>query len=282
VSDKILSIGNSVVQHGKENDRVYLMKFYPDDFPEIIANIEKLCRKHKYSKVFAKVPSRFVPSFLVSGYSVEAYVPRFFYGNEDAFFLARYFSKKRSQPDNEDITKFQAVLKREEEAVSSPLLESRFEFGVMTKEDAEVMASLYREVFASYPFPIHDAEYLKETMDDNIVYYGITDGKRLVGLSSAETDKEFLNVEMTDFAVLPEFRGNGVAYYLLCRMEEDMKARGMKTAFTIARLKSAGMNLTFKKAGYSYSGTLINNTNIAGALESMNVWYKPISVAELS
>ncbi len=37
-----------------------------------------------------------------------------------------------------------------------------------------------------------------------------------------------------------------------------------------------GMNITFAKTGYTYAGTLINNTNISGRLESMNVWYKHI------
>jgi beta-lysine N6-acetyltransferase len=34
------------------------------------------------------------------------------------------------------------------------------------------------------------------------------------------------------------------------------------------------MNKTFLKFDYCYSGTLINNTNIAGSIESMNVYYK--------
>jgi beta-lysine N6-acetyltransferase len=34
------------------------------------------------------------------------------------------------------------------------------------------------------------------------------------------------------------------------------------------------MNVTFSRAGYTFTGTLINNTNIGGSIESMNVWYK--------
>lgn len=37
------------------------------------------------------------------------------------------------------------------------------------------------------------------------------------------------------------------------------------------------MNVTFSKLNYNYGGTLINNTNISGDLESMNVWYKILS-----
>ena len=53
-----------------------------------------------------------------------------------------------------------------------------------------------------------------------------------------------------------------------------MKRQGMHTAYTIARSLSAGMNITFAKLGYVFAGTLTNNTNISGKIESMNVWYK--------
>jgi len=53
-----------------------------------------------------------------------------------------------------------------------------------------------------------------------------------------------------------------------------MKNKGIKTAYTIARAMSAGMNVTFSKTGYRFGGRLKNNTNISGNIESMNVWYK--------
>ena len=82
------------------------------------------------------------------------------------------------------------------------------------------------------------------------------------------------NVEMTDFATLPEALGHGLALSLLETMESAMCRRNMHTAHTIARARSPGMNITFSKAGYTFAGTLINNTNISGGIESMNVWYK--------
>ena len=97
---------------------------------------------------------------------------------------------------------------------------------------------------------------------------------RIVSLSSAEMDREGRNVEMTDFATLPTHRGAGHAVHLLDRMEDDMPNRDIPTAYTIARSMSPGMNITFAKLDYIYSGTLINNTDISGNIESMNVWYK--------
>jgi hypothetical protein len=57
-------------------------------------------------------------------------------------------------------------------------------------------------------------------------------------------------------------------------MEREMKRLGMLTTYTIARALSPGMNITFAKMGYNYAGTLKNNCNISGCIESMNVWYK--------
>jgi putative beta-lysine N-acetyltransferase len=81
---------------------------------------------------------------------------------------------------------------------------------------------------------------------------------------------------MTDFATLPEFRGNGFAELLLKYMENQMVSCQMLTAYTIARAISPAMNITFGKGGYAYGGRLVNNTNIMGNIESMNVWYKKL------
>jgi putative beta-lysine N-acetyltransferase len=82
---------------------------------------------------------------------------------------------------------------------------------------------------------------------------------------------------MTDFATLPEFRGHGLALHLLQLMEEVVQSRGIRSLYTIARSYSFGMNITFARNGYSFGGTLTNNTDIFGELESMNVWHKCMS-----
>jgi hypothetical protein len=59
-------------------------------------------------------------------------------------------------------------------------------------------------------------------------------------------------------------------------MEKHMIDNNIITSYTIARAKSPGMNITFARNGYEYSGTLINNTQISGKIESMNVWLKTL------
>ena len=58
------------------------------------------------------------------------------------------------------------------------------------------MAKVYQNTFATYPFPIHDPEYLKQTMESHIVYFVVRDGSRIVALASAETDGDSQNVEV--------------------------------------------------------------------------------------
>ena len=86
-------------------------------------------------------------------------------------------------------------------------------------------------------------------------------------------DRASQNAEVTDFATLPEHRGKRLATHLLWHMERSLKAHGFITAYSIARALSAGMNVTFARMGYRFGGTLINNTDINGRIESMNVWY---------
>jgi putative beta-lysine N-acetyltransferase len=89
-------------------------------------------------------------------------------------------------------------------------------------------------------------------------------------------DIENLNVEMTDFAVLPKYRGKSLSLFLLNQMDAHMREQGINTAYTIARANSFGMNSTFSKCGYSFAGRLVKNTQIGGEIEDMNVWYKQL------
>lgn len=59
-------------------------------------------------------------------------------------------------------------------------------------------------------------------------------------------------------------------------IQDEAKRRGLLTAYTIARALSVGMNKTFAKCRYAFSGTLVNNTHISGHIQSMNVWWKDL------
>ncbi|WP_099190737.1 putative beta-lysine N-acetyltransferase [Tepidibacter mesophilus] len=277
MSDKILKIGKSIIQHGKENDRIYLMKLHKSDLPSIINKLDEISKKICYTKIFAKVPSYAKKNFVNNEYIVEAHIPNFYKGKEDAFFMAKYFCKDRKTKKNKQ--KIDKVLKtsiEKDNCEENFNLNKEFNFRKATLEDAADMSKLYNKVFETYPFPIEDPNYIKETMNENVEYFGIWHKGNIISLASCEMDLKNLNVEMTDFATLPEYRGNKFALFLLNKMEQSMKKRGMKTVYTIARSISYAMNITFSKLGYNYTGTLTQNTNISGDLETMNVWYKSL------
>jgi putative beta-lysine N-acetyltransferase len=273
--DRIERLGRSTIQHGPLNDRVYLMKLHDDDMPGILPLLDWLADANGYSKIFAKIRARHVEVFEKSGYRLEAHIPGFYNRFEDAAFMGKFLDGIREGDSRarEAGKILEAARRKRSEGVGTntdeaPCVERA------SPRDAEEMSEVYGRVFPSYPFPIHDPGYLRGTMHSHVTYFCIREAGKIVSLSSAEVDGDGRNVEMTDFATLPDHRGSGHAVHLLDRMEDEMVNRDITTSYTIARAMSPGMNITFAKLGYVYAGTLVNNTNISGSIESMNVWYK--------
>jgi putative beta-lysine N-acetyltransferase len=275
--DIITKIGDSLIQHGKGNNRIYLMKLAAGDYPRIVKELDELAAKNEYTKVFCKIPADYGGAFLDAGYGVEAEVPGLFNGRQSGLFLAKYLDAARLVPPIQRLREMRDLIANVAFGTERLSLPPDFRYKKPGTEDTESMARLYRSVFTSYPFPIDQPEYLCRTMQADVEYFGIWEGEAPVALSSAEMDLKGGNVEMTDFAVLPKFRGRQFSLFLLRQMEATMRERGLETAYTIARLNAPGMNITFYKNAYRFSGTLINNTNICGSLESMNVWYKSLN-----
>ena len=48
-------LSRSLIQHGADSDRIYLMKLDPEDGQEIIPELEILAKEKGYSKIFAKI-----------------------------------------------------------------------------------------------------------------------------------------------------------------------------------------------------------------------------------
>ena len=273
--DSLEKIGRSLVHHGKFNDRAYLMKLHSHDGDMIVAALDDLACSRGYSKIFAKIPSWACDSFLSGGYDLEARIPGFYAGVDDACFMGKYFSEARSREREETLVSDVLKASKEKSAHSVPSRPPKgFTIGSTGEGHVEEMAELYSGIFASYPFPIHDPDFIRAAMKDSTRFFGIWNGCRLAALSSAEIDFDSASAEMTDFATRHDYRGKGLALHLLRFMENAVSVNGVRSLFTIARACSYSMNITFARNGYLFAGTLTNNTNIGGRLESMNVWYK--------
>lgn len=277
MNDTLEKIGNSQIQHGPDNNRIYLMKLDPSGLPDITTQLSALAAEKNYTKIFAKVPAPQAAAFIADGYHREGTIPNFYNGRTDAAFLGKFFDPAREiTPQRTEIETIIALAQSKNGSVIKPL-PTGYTLRPAKESDAAELANVYRQVFASYPFPIHDPDYLFETMHSHIYYFVAEKDGKIAAASSGEMDQENRNAEMTDFATLPEHLGNGLAVHLLNFMEPEMRKRNIATLYTIARAISPGMNITFAKCGYSFGGTLINNTQISGAIESMNLWYKSAS-----
>ena len=276
--DTIERIQDACIQHGPLNQRVYLMKMGSSEPGKLIFSIEQLAAEKGYTKIFAKVPATKSSAFLQAGYKQEASVPGFYRGQEDALFFCKYLINSRREEKHPEVLDQIQTLAEQIKPVERDAAISDVSFLIRPccPKDAPEMSELYAMVFPSYPFPINQPDYLRETMASHVDYFGVEHRGKLIALSSAEMDRMEENVEMTDFATLPEWEGQGLAHHLLALMETSVIQKSIRTAYTIARSASAGINIIFAKQGYLFGGRLINNTNISGCIESMNVWYKPL------
>ena len=276
--DRIEKLWRSTIQHGPHSNRVYLMKLDERDMPGIVERIDNLALEKGYTKLFAKVPASNAGAFQAAGFCAEARIPGFFNGREDVLFMSRFLDDvRKTETDEESLDGVLELSRRRgEECGDEKAMPPNGMIRPCAPEDIHAMSEIYRDVFPTYPFPIDDPDFLLQTMKTHVAYFGVEAEGRLVALASAEMDEAAGNVEFTDFATLPKWRGQGLAVLLLKAMEPVMRHKGIQTGYTIARAVSAGMNIVFSKMGYDYGGRLVNNTNISGQIESMNVWYKSL------
>ncbi len=276
--DKIEKLNKSTIQHGKNNNRIYLMKLDREDEGLILQQLDQMANNEGYTKIVAKVPDWARELFTQHGYKNECSIPGFYKGQGAVHFMSFYTKKDRGllSPDTkkiiDDNISMASTKKNDFKKIALP---EGFAIRLLEEEDIDRLVDLYKLVFSVYPFPIFDATYILSTMKDHVQYFGVFAAGKLYASSSAEIDYNGQNAEMTDFARHPDCRsGLNLSYLLLNHMEQAMKAQHIKTLFTIARANSIGMNATFARLNYNLAGTLVNNTLISDGIESMNVWYK--------
>jgi putative beta-lysine N-acetyltransferase len=276
--DKTIEIDSATIQHGKNNNRIYLMDIGQADPEHLIRRLNEIAVAHHYEKIFAKIPAEHADVFRKAGYSVEASVKGLYAGERDGLFLGKFLHAERSEESLQRHYQMITSLARSKQPSQPSDLSSGVTMRMCTGKDASKMAKIYGKVFDSYPFPIDESSFIRRSMKEGTRFACIEVAGKMAALASAECSfaSGLRYAEMTDFATLPEYRGNGFALNLLKFLEERIAKEGIITAYTIARAVSVGMNVTFAKGAYEYGGRLKNNTDIAGKIESMNVWFKQL------
>jgi putative beta-lysine N-acetyltransferase len=140
--------------------------------------------------------------------------------------------------------------------------------------DIPEISALYEKVFKTYPIPLNQPQYVELLMDKDYLFMVITHEGTNISCALADINYQLSNAEITDCASLPEYRGQGLMFAVIGALEKEVQSRGIKCLYSIARALSPGMNTVFKKLGYTYTGRLVNNCNIFGKFEDMNLWVK--------
>lgn len=196
-TDVVTSIGTSTVQHGPTSNRIYVMKLAPADMPGILDDLEDLAEREGYTKIFANVRASALDPFLDRGYVVEARVPRLFQGREDGYFVSLFRDPARALDDRPFAATLAAARKASANECVRPLQPGAI-CSPASPADAPALAALYRDVFATYPFPIHREAYIRDTMAHGARYFCVRVGDVIAAVSSAEMNPAEEYVEMTD------------------------------------------------------------------------------------
>jgi len=265
------------IHHGTYSDRIYVMSYDPTQAKRMLDYVRKLGKDKEYGKIIIKAREADRVLLLDAGFTKEGEIDGYYNGVNTCLFMVKYLKS-----DRRGVRQKAKILDGIDQAKEKKMNQDDFiwpsySFRRLGEEDIGQMIKVYEEVFKSYPFPIFDPDYIKLTMIESCQYHGAYDQENLIGLSTCEINHKEKNVEMTDFAVLPAYRGHKLATALLMIMEKAMVEQGITTHYTIARSQSLPMNITFSSLGYHYGGTLWNNTQIAGKIESMNIWVKQIN-----
>ena len=270
MTDRVESLHGSLIQHGPHNRRIYVMRFNAEAATRLLPTLDRLAEEKGYGKICAKIPVPHWRAFRTAGYIQEAVVPGFYSGRTDGLFVGKFFSARRRQEKSQPTDSPPPQGSPE----GAPGGDASHPVTACTPADIGDLSGLYRQVFASYPFPIQEPGFINQAMRKHVYYFGVRIDRRLVAAAAAESHPAERHCEMTDFATLPAFRGRGCAGSLLDRLQEEARRRDLITAYTIARADSPGINRIFTRRGYRYAGRLVKNSQIGGRIRSMNVWYR--------
>ncbi|WP_373048826.1 putative beta-lysine N-acetyltransferase [Vulgatibacter sp.] len=259
------------------NRRLKVMDYRAQDYGAMVAKLRFLADANKFDKVWIKADEKDWQHFLRYGYVLEGLLK---YANRGrtAYMMSRFCSQQRlhSRDLMQEILLIEEILGRGRREGPRPL-PAGYTLDFARERDVDGMLGLYRRVFKTYPSPLTYREYLTAVLHRDALFRVIRNKSgQVVSVASAEFDRPHLSAELTDCATHPDERGKGLMSVILHALENDLRKHGYICAYTMARARSYGMNAAFHALGYEFNGRMINNCDIYGAFEDMNLWVKDL------
>lgn len=255
--------------------RLKVLDYEATDWLALTARWEYLARENHFDKIFLKATKDDWQTFLSFGFVLEGILKYYFRG-EDAYVLSKFRTLERitSAKLIEESALIEKLMRTPKDYEPAALPEG-YRMEIAEPRHIPALVVLYRHVFETYPSPLTHPDYILQTMERNVLYRVIVnEAGAVVSAASAEISEKVRAAEMTDCATMPSERGKGLMYHILRRLEQDLREKDILTPYTLARARSVGMNRVFYRLGYEYSGRLVNNCDIYGEYEDMNIWVK--------
>lgn len=259
----------------RRNERVRVLSYRAEDLRALGYYLDKLARVHRCGKVIIYAWNTDWREMLSSGYRLEGVMSGYFMG-EPAFCMSRFSDLNRAndmQIIDEDL-----ILQRLFESRQTGLrkkVDSKFNIRYASLDDIDELSKVFSSIFSTYPSPVEDKNYLQSLIvkDGYIIMVAEFSGE-IAGIVSADIDYDNMCAEVTDCAVKPTHRGQGLMGLLLDSMELELTNRGVSYVYSLARAGIPQINAVLYSSGYLFTGKLINNCNICGRYENMSIWEK--------
>ena len=254
------------------NKRIKVLDYHSKNIDLLVSYLYKL-GQGTFTKIIVVAKEKDWQNFLNRGYVLEG-VNEGYYLGQPGFYMSKFLTSERrishSLENENNILK--EIFKRPR-ASDPPSLPAGYSLRNAVPEDIPNIIPLFKNIFATYPSPVTDPEYLSNYLKNHIFQVISYDGQ-IVSTASAETDHKFRSAEMTDCISLPEHRGQGLMACLLYSIEQELEQSGFKNLYSIARASQPGINAVLWKLGYTFGGCFTNNCTIGGQFENMSLWVK--------
>ncbi|WP_139489734.1 putative beta-lysine N-acetyltransferase [Brevibacillus dissolubilis] len=267
----------------EQNKRLKVMLYHPEEIEQLHGTLVEMAHDRGMTKLIIYAKKADVKAWEALGYRLEGRIDGFFHG-ENAQMMSCFLTAERGASVAPELAEEVLGVSLEKQAQvhsggrtdGQKSLPTGYTLREAREDDAEELARLYDLVFATYPTPMNEAEYVRETMRESTYYIVVEKEGQIVCAASSEVTPKFGSAELTDCATHPDHLGLGLLQPIFTALEEKMEQIGVYYLYTLTRAQSHGMNVTAAKHGYEYRGRLINNCTIYSGFEDMNIWVKPL------
>lgn len=242
----------------------------------LVLHLRWLAEANGFDKIICMASRYNWRDFLRYGYVLEA-VLKYYLNGEDAYIVSKFRSQERLTSHNlmEEVLLIENLMEHPAEPHTKEL-PSGYSVRLAARDDISEMIDLYQSIFETYPSPLIHSSYLETIFQKETLFAVCEFNGKVVSAASAELYPHLKAAELTDCATKRSARGLGLMSHILKFLENQIKQRGFICAYTMARSRSYGMNNVFYRLGYEFMGRLINNCDIYGAYEDMNIWVRDL------